>query len=201
MIILGPSSAPAVRCVIIVREADEGVLIVHGTWLLAIGIRIDIGISTGVDIDIGITIIGIGIVITTVGGTRASASSGLQTGSEGIDLLFKLGDPTVGLLLPLPSRLGDNTAPAGLGAALAGAVRVRLVRLALDLQATTSLASARTLRVVGVERRRALARHTRGVTAAIMNGGRCMGSMRCEDGRRYGWSSSSSTSNGWGNRC
>jgi hypothetical protein len=75
-----------------------------------------------------------------------AASSGVQAGRQGVNLLLQLRHAAVRLLLPLARGRRDDAAAAGLAAALAG-LALDGVRLAAHLEPAAGLARPRLFRI------------------------------------------------------
>jgi len=92
-----------------------------------------------------------------------------QCCSQGIDLLFQLGHPTVSLLLALSTGYSDDALSVCFGASLAAAAN-RLVDFTLDFQLTTSFTSSRPLQVVSIVRGRSVGAVVFGGTMHLVGG-------------------------------
>ena len=88
----------------------------------------------------------------------------MQRRSKCIKLLLQLSHPTICLLLPLPTRLGNHALSTSLGASLARYLGVCRILIAAYFQSATRFTSSRSLRVVRV---RPIIR-TRGLVCAIL---------------------------------
>lgn len=113
----------------------------------------------------------------------ASTSRCLQACSESIDLLFKLGHPTIGFLLPLSGGLCDYTAPTGLCTSLTRPLQVRQVGLTFHFQTATCFTSAWSLRIVWVMRRSVCSRKPAGCITIVDCNRPCCRGIGGEDSR------------------